>query len=102
MIQISPVSTSSAARSRRETNVEPAALDGDLAHFLRPGQTLCSDHPRSRVAADIHALLKHALRLRDNARVGRLSRNVSRRGAPGVLGETTQDLGGRGRPREAT
>ena len=75
LIQISPVSTSSAVRSRRETNVEPAALDGDLAHLLRRGRTLCSsDHPRSR-AADIHALLKHALRLRDDARVGRLSRD---------------------------
>ena len=46
-----------------------------LAHLLRRGRTLCSDHPRSRAAADIHALLKHALRLRDDARAGRLSRD---------------------------
>ena len=46
-----------------------------LAHLLRRGRTLCRDHPRSRIAADIHALLKRALRLRDDARAGELSRD---------------------------
>ena len=58
-----------------------------LAHLLRRGRTLCSDHPRSRAAADIHALLKHALRLRDDARAGRLSRDG--------LGEAVEALAAR-------
>ena len=57
------------------------------SHLLRRGRTLCSDHPRSRVAADIHALLKHSLRLRDDARVGRLS--------PDGLGEAVEALAAR-------
>ena len=46
-----------------------------FAHLLRRGRTLCRDHPRSRIAADIHARLKQALRLRDAARAGELSRD---------------------------
>ncbi len=46
-----------------------------LAHRLRRGRALCRDHPRSRVAADIHASLKQPLRLRDDAGAGRLSRD---------------------------
>ena len=46
-----------------------------LAHLLRRGRTLCRDHPRSRIAADIHDLLKQALGLRDDARAGELSRD---------------------------
>ncbi len=46
-----------------------------LAHLRRRGRTLCRDHPRSRIAADIHALLKQALRLRDDARAGERSRD---------------------------
>ena len=46
-----------------------------FAHLLRRGQTLGRDHPRSRIAADIHARLKQALCLRDAARAGELSRD---------------------------
>ena len=58
-----------------------------LAHLLRRGRTLCRDHPRSRIAADIHALLKQALRLRDDARAGELSRDD--------LGEALETLAAR-------
>ena len=60
------------ARYRRFTR---ATHQTCLAHLLRRGRTLCRDHPRSRIAADIHALLKQALRLRDDARAGELSRD---------------------------
>ena len=43
-----------------------------LAHLLRRVRTLRDDHPRSRVVADIQAALQQALRLRDEARAGRL------------------------------
>ena len=43
------------------------------AHLLRRARALREDHPRSRVVADIQAALKQALRLRDEARVGRLT-----------------------------
>ena len=43
-----------------------------LAHLLRRGRTLREDHPRSRVVADVQTALQQALRLRDEARAGRL------------------------------
>ena len=42
------------------------------AHLLRRVRTLRDDPPRSRVAADIRTALQQALRLRDEARAGRL------------------------------
>ena len=73
---------SSATAGRRIGGFTQATHQTCLAHLLRRGRTLWSDHPRSRVAADIHALLKHSLRLRDDARVGRLS--------PDGLGEAVE------------
>ena len=42
------------------------------AHLLRRVRTLRADHPRSRVVADVRTALQQALRLRDEARAGRL------------------------------
>ena len=55
--------------------LHPAIHQTCLGHLLRRGRTLCRDQPRSRIAADIQALLKQALRLRDDDRASELSRD---------------------------